>query len=269
MTCITRRSFALALSAPLLMDGALADEGLLGAIRSAGKIKLALEFGRPPWAFKDEALKSTGSDYETAELLAADLKVRLEIVDVTGPNRAAFLQARKADVVLSGFSITPERLKVVDFSRAYVMAAIHLAAPKSMPIRSVADLRGQRVGVTRATTADAEMTRLAKDGGIEVLRFDDEATCMVALASSQIDIAAQEPSTVAAVAKRNPARQIETKFVLKQFPVGIGMRKDEPALKAWLDQWVTANLDNGKLNAIYRKFHGADLPAELFKSSTT
>lgn len=269
MTASSRRIFfTCALGASLLFGGATlahAEPDTLAAIRAAGKIRLALEFGRPPWAFKDEALRSTGSDYETAELLASDLGVKLEIVDVTGPNRAAFLQANKADVVLSGFSITPERQKVVDFSTPYVMAAINVAAPKPLAIKSVADLKGQRIGVTRGTTADSEMSKLGKEAGIEVVRFDDESTSMTALASGQLDIVAQEPATIAAVAKRNPARQIETKFVLKQFPVGIGMRKNDTALKAWIDRWVTANLDNGKLNAIYRKYHGADLPAELRK----
>jgi polar amino acid transport system substrate-binding protein len=32
---------------------------------------------------------------------------------------------------------------------------------------------------------------------------------------------------------------------------------------AKLDEWVTANLKNGKLNAIYKKFHGSDLPAAM------
>ena len=253
-----RGLFALMLATGLAITGvapARDDQGTLAAIRSAGKIRLALEFGRPPWAFKDEALKMTGSDMETAELLAVDLGVKLEIVEVTGPNRIAFLQSNKSDVVLSTFSITPERLKVVDFSTPYAV------------LKGVADLKGRRVGVTRATTADVEMTKLAKDGDIEVVRFDDESTSMTALASSQIDIVAQEPATIAAVARRNPARQIEPKFTLTQFAVGIGLRKNDAALKAWLDQWVKANMANSKLNAIYKKFHGTDLPADIRKSS--
>lgn len=265
-----RGLFALMLATGLAITGvapARADQDTLAAIRSAGKIRLALEFGRPPWAFKDEALKMTGSDMETAELLAADLGVKLEIVEVTGPNRIAFLQSNKSDVVLSTFSITPERLKVVDFSTPYAVAAVFVAAPKSVALKGVADLKGRRVGVTRATTADVEMTKLAKDGDIEVVRFDDESTSMTALASSQIDIVAQEPATIAAVARRNPARQIEPKFTLTQFAVGIGLRKNDAALKTWLDQWVKANMANGKLNAIYKKFHGTDLPADIRKSS--
>lgn len=244
-----------------------AQNDLLAAIRSNGKIRVALEFGRPPWGFKDSQLKMTGSDMESAELLARDLGVKLEIVEVTGPSRVPFLQSSKADIVLSTFSITPERLKVIDFSAPYASAVQFIAAPKSMNVKSLADLNGKRVGVTRATTGDVEITKIAKERGIEVVRFDDESTNMTALASGQVDIVVQEPATIAAVAQRNPGRQIEAKFILTQFAVGIGLRRNEPALKAWLDQWVKGHMADGKLNAIYRKFHGSDLSEEVRKAS--
>jgi polar amino acid transport system substrate-binding protein len=249
----------MAMSAP----PARADQDTLAAIKSSGRIRVALEFGRPPWALKDATLKMTGSDYETAEMLAADLGVKLEIVEVTGPNRIPFLQTNKADVVLSTFSITPERLKVVDFSVPYASAIQVVGAPKSIALRSDADLKGKRVGVTRATTGDVELTKRAPALGVDIVRFDDESTNMTALASGQVDIVVQEPATLTAVAARNPSRQIETKFIFTQFPVGIGLRKNEPALKAFLDRWVADHMADGKLNAIYRKFHGTDLPAEV------
>lgn len=245
---------------------AFAQGDLLASIRSAGKIRVALEFGRPPWGFKDNQLKMTGSDMESAELLASDLGVKLEIVEVTGPSRVPFLQSGKADIVLSTFSITPERLKVIDFSAPYASALQYIAAPKSMEVKSLADLSGKRVGVTRATTGDVELTKIAKDRNIEVVRFDDESTNMTALASGQVDIVVQEPATITAVAQRNPGRQIEAKFILTQFAVGIGLRKNEVALKGWLDQWVKGHMADGKLNAIYKKFHGTDLPDEVRKA---
>jgi polar amino acid transport system substrate-binding protein len=242
-----------------------AQQDTLANIRAAGKIRVALEFGRPPWGFKDTQLKMTGSDMEAAELLASDLGVKLEIVEVTGPNRIPFLQSNKADVVLSTFSITPERLKVIDFSLPYASAVQYIAAPKGVHLQGLADLAGKRVGVTRATTGDTEITKVAKDRGIEIVRFDDESTNMTALASGQVDIVVQEPATITAVAQRNPGRQIEPKFILTQFAVGIGLRKNDSVMKTWLDQWIKTRIADGKLNAIYRKFHGADLPVEVRK----
>lgn len=262
-----RRNLVVAASMLLLVlhIPSFAQSDTLAAIRAAKTLRVALEFGRPPWGFKDQALKMTGSDMEAAELLAADLGVKLEIVEVTGPNRIPYLQTNKADVVLSTFSITPERLKVIDFSAPYASAVQIVGAPKSIVIRTVADLKGKRVGVTRATTGDVELTKQAKDLGVEVVRFDDESTNMTALTSGQVDIVVQEPATFSAVAARAPQRQLEPKFIFTQFPVGIGLRKNDTALKTYLDQWVNRRMVDGKLNAIYRKFHGTDLPIEITK----
>lgn len=103
----------------------------------------------------------TGSDYEAAVLLAKDLGVSLEIVEVTGPNRVPFLVSNRADVVISTFSITPEREKVIDFSVPYASALQFVAAPRSLELKSRDDLSGQRVGVTRGTTGDTVLSKIS------------------------------------------------------------------------------------------------------------
>ena len=90
---------------------------------------MAIDLGVPPYGMKDAALKSTGSDVETARLLAQDLGVELEIVPTTGANRVPFLQTNKADIVISSMSITPERQKVVDFSVPYAAILAVVGAP--------------------------------------------------------------------------------------------------------------------------------------------
>jgi len=234
----------------------------LAAIKSAGKIRVAIEFGRPPWGFKDENLKPTGSDYETAELFAKDLGVSLDVVEVTGPNRVPFLVSNRADVVISTFSITPEREKVIDFSVPYASAVQYVAAPKSFDLKGEQDLKDKRVGVTRGTTGDTVLSKLQVPG-LEVVRFDDESTNMTALASGQVDIVVQEPAVISRVAAQNPAKEIEPKFTIAEFAVGVGLRNNDPALKSLVDDWVRKNLANGKLNGIYREFHGVDLPEKI------
>jgi len=44
--------------------------------------------------------------------------------------------------------------------------------------------------------------------------------------------------------------------------LGIGMRQNDPKLKAWVNDWVKTNLQNGKLGAIYKKWHGVDIPVD-------
>ena len=55
---------------------------------------------------------------------------------------------------------------------------------------------------------------------------------------------------------KTPALGIETKFVMNSFPLGIGIRKGEPKLRVWVNEWVAKNKENGKLAEIYKRFHG-------------
>ena len=87
----------------------------------------------------------------------------------------------------------------------------------------------------------------------------------LALASGQVDILATARSLLPAISKKNPARTLEPKITMQTFYLAIGMRKNEPKLLDWVNGWVKANLKNGKLGAIYKSYHGFDIPADLDK----
>lgn len=243
----------------------LAHADTLDNIQQAKKIRVAIDLGVPPFGMKDEKLQPTGSDVEAAQLLAKAWGVALEIVPTTSPNRIPFLQTDKADVVISSVAITPERAKVIDFSIPYAVTYAIVAAPKSVDIKSAADLAGKKIIATRGTTNDNELTKIAP-AGASITRFDDDATSITAITSGQADIFATAPALVLAINARLPeARRLESKIVMKAYALGMGVRKGETRLKAKLDEFIKTHVDNGTLGGIYKKFHGLDLPADLMQ----
>jgi polar amino acid transport system substrate-binding protein len=246
------RSLCAGIALVAIAGAAQADQ--LDEVRAAKKIRVAIDLGSPPFGTNDAQMNPTGSDVETARLLAKDLGVELEIVPTTGANRIPFLQTGKADVVISSLSVTPEREKVIDFSAPYAQIQAVIAAPKSVAVKDFADLAGKKVATARGTTNDRLATESAKSA--QIVRFDDDSTLVTAVASGQVDIFATSPAIVKTVADKVPALGVETKFVMKSFPLGIGMRKGETKLQAWINQWVSSNTENGKLTTIYKRFHG-------------
>lgn len=238
----------------LLAAAGAVQADLLDDVRAAKKIRVAIDLGAPPFGTTDASMNPTGSDVETARLLARDLGVELEIVQTTGANRIPFLQTGKADIVISSLSVTPEREKVIDFSTPYAQIQSVVAGPKSMAIKGFADLAGKRVASARGTTNDRLVTEGAK--GAQIVRFDDDATLVTAVASGQVDIVATAPTLVKVIADKAPAIGLENKFVMQSFPLGMGMRKGEAKLQAWINQWVARNTENGRLAEICRRFHG-------------
>ncbi|WP_428686093.1 transporter substrate-binding domain-containing protein [Reyranella sp.] len=247
------------------LGGAVAQADTLDDIKKAGKVRIAIDLAIPPFGMNDDKMQPAGSDVDLARLLAKDLGVQLEIVSTTGPTRIPMLQTNKADLVVSTLSITPERAKVVDFSIPYADHPSVVAGLTSATIRQMSDLEGKKIGVVRGTTQDTDLTRQAK--GAQLVRYEDDATMALAFASGQVDIIATARSLLPAISKKNPARTLEPKITMQTFYLAIGLRKDEPRLLSWVNDWVRANLQNGKLIDIYRTHHGIDVdPALLLKA---
>lgn len=252
--------------AAVAMMGAMqaANADALDDIKKSGKIRIAVDLGVPPYGMTDDKMQPTGSDIETAKLLAKDWGLQFEHVPTTGASRIPSLQTGKADLVISTLSITPERAKVIDFSLGYAVLRTVIAAPKSVNVKSLADLDGKTVGTVRGTTHD---TQLTKEGpkGMKLVRYEDDATEAQAFLSGQVDIFSTAELLVAPIDKKNPARQVEVKFVLDTFKLAVGVKKDETRLVEEVNKWILANLKNGKLDEIYKKFHGNSLPDVILK----
>src|ERR1700687_1753381 len=183
----------------------------LDDIKKSGKIRIAVDLGVPPYGMTDDKMQPTGSDIETAKALARDWGLEVEHVPTTGASRIPALQTGKADLVISTLSVTPERAKVIDFSKGYAVLRTVIAAPKSVPLKSMADLDGKTVGTVRGTTHD---TQLTKEGpkGMKLVRYEDAATEAQAFLSGQVDIFSTAELLVAQIDQKNPARQGEGKM---------------------------------------------------------
>ncbi|MEI2415754.1 transporter substrate-binding domain-containing protein [Orrella sp. JC864] len=250
---------SLAVLAPAVQADSLAD------IKAANKIRVGIDLGAPFYGYIDDKMQPAGSDVEAARLLAQDLGVELEIVQTTNSARIPNLLSNKADLIISSLSITPERAKAVDFSIPYGAIQAAVGAPRSLALSGMQDLAGKTVAVTRGGPQDKLVSERAPQA--RIVRFDDEAASITAAASGQADIVAITPPIIAAIAKRNPAREFEVKFVIESYQLGIAMRKNQPELKQWVDDWIRANLANGKLNDIHMKYAGVPIPDEIVKGA--
>jgi polar amino acid transport system substrate-binding protein len=225
----------------------VANADALDDIKKAGKIRIAIDLGVPPYGMTDDKMQPTGSDVETAKALAKDWGLEFELVPTTGATRIPSLQTGKADLVIS------------TLSKGYAVLRTVIAAPKSVNVKSLVELDGKTVGTVRGTTHDTQLTREGPKG-MKLVRYEDDATEGQAFLSGQVDIFSTAEMLVGQLDKKNPARQVEVKFVLDNFKLAIGVKKDETRLLEEVNKWVAARLKDGTLNAIYKKQFGTDLP---------
>lgn len=249
-----------------LAPAAIAQADTLADIKARHKLIVGIDLGLPPYGTVDAAMQPTGSDVAAARLLADELGVELQIVSSVGANRIPFLQTNKVDIVMSSFSITEARKKVLDFSLPYGVISIICAAPSGMNITGPKDLQGRTVAVSRGTGSDMDATKMVKaDDKISIVRFEDDATLITALASGQQDIMIAAPAQMNEANKRAGKPLLVSKFTVRINGYAVGIRKGDETLRVVINRWVEKDLANGKLQAVYKQFHGTDLPANMPK----
>ena len=227
----------------------------LDGILKSKEIKIAIPTDFPPYGFVGTDLQPQGLDIDMARLIATKLGAKLELVPVTSANRIAYLQTKKADLVISTLGKNAEREKVIDFTAAYSPFFQAIFAAKTLPVKSVADLAGKSIGVTRGAIEDQELTKIAP-AGTEIKRFEDNNATVSAFVSGQTQLIATGASVAGNMMFRNPQLGTEYKLLLKDSPNFIGVGKGEDALRLKVNEIIVEAKKAGDIDKMATKWLG-------------
>jgi polar amino acid transport system substrate-binding protein len=261
---MTQRYSALlaALFASLVLSQAPAHADALEDVVQRGVLKVAVPQDFPPFGSVGPDMKPRGLDIDTAKLLADQLKVKLELTPVNSTNRIPFLTTGKVDLVISSLGKNPEREKVIDFSRAYAPFYLAVFGPPDADIKSLDDLKGKTVSVTRGAIEDIELTKVAPEG-VTIKRFEDNNSTIAAYLAGQVDLIASGNVVMVAISEKSPKRVPALKVKLKDSPVYVGVNKNEPALLDKVNQILVSAKSDGALEKNALAWLKEPLPADL------
>lgn len=259
----SKRSFTLGLAAAALFAaGAVQAQTALDDVMKAKEIKIAIPTDFPPYGFVGTDLKPQGLDIDMANYIAAKLGVKVELLPVTTANRIAYLQTRKADLVISTLGKNPDREKVIDFTAAYSPFFIAVFGPKTINVKSPADMAGKSISVTRGSVDDAELTKVAP-ASTELRRFEDNNSTVSAFVAGQTQLLATSAQVAGNLMAKNPQLGTEYKFVLKDSPNFIGVGKGEDKLRLKVNEILADAKKSGDIDKMAMKWLGrpaGDLP---------
>ncbi|MFJ3451611.1 transporter substrate-binding domain-containing protein [Pseudomonas sichuanensis] len=254
------------LLATLLCGSALmqsiAHADTLSEISQRGVLKVAVPQDFPPFGSVGPDLKPRGLDIDTAQLLADKLGVKLALTPVNSTNRIPFLTTGKVDLVISSLGKNPEREKVVDFSKPYAPFYLGVFGPEASSIDTLDALNGKTISVTRGAIEDMELSAVAPQGAT-IKRFEDNNSTVAAYLSGQVDLIASGSVVMSAIAAKNPAKVPVLKLKLKDSPVYVGMAKEQPALRAKVDEILVQAKADGSLGRNAEKWLKQPLPADF------
>jgi polar amino acid transport system substrate-binding protein len=234
----------------------------LADITSRGTLRVAVPQDFPPFGSVGPDMAPAGYDIDMANLIATKMGVRIELVPVTSANRIPYLQTNKVDLVISSLGKNPDREKVIDFSAAYAPFFNGVFAPARVPVAKAEDLAGKTVGVTRGAIEDLELTKLAPSGAV-IKRYEDNNGTITAFLSGQVEVIATGNVVAAAILARNPPKRPELKFLITNSPCYIGLNKNEAGLLEKVNTIIAGAKADGSLNAIAKKWLGAEFPAGI------
>lgn len=238
--------------------------GTLDQILSAGVVKIAVPQDSPPFGSVGADGEPQGYDVEVARLVAEALEVELELIPVTSTNRIPYLQTGRADLVISSLGATPERAKSIYFSSIpYAPFFSGIYGSTDQAVASYEDLANKTVGVTQGSLEDLELTDKAPES-IEVKRFEDNSVTISALLSNQVELIATGNTIAGEVIKDNPEASIENKFVMKNSPCYIGLRRGDLDMLEWVNVFVRNKRFSGELDALSQEWFGEPLEVPTF-----
>jgi polar amino acid transport system substrate-binding protein len=265
-----RKAFALAAVTALAIGGAAGcakkDSGATSAggvpLVHSGKLTTCTHLPYAPFQSKDASGKVVGFDVDLIDLVAKKLGVTQEIVDTPfeGIKSGADLSSGKCDVAAAGMTITDARKQVLDFSEPYFDATQALAVPVGKPVKSLADLKGKRLGVQGSTTGEDYVKQKVKDDGLDitVVSYKDLGSEQQALATGQIAAAVGDLPVWNQYVKENPGKVLVATGFNTGEQYGFALKKGgNPKLLQAVNDAITAAKGDGTYDKIYQNWIGA------------
>lgn len=240
----------------------LENSNTLQEVKTAGKINIAVPADFPPFGAVGPDMQPRGYDIDVANQIAQELGVEVELVSVVGNYRIPFLQTDRVDLVISSLGKNEERAAIIDFSQPYAPFFSGIYGRSKIEVASLDDLEGHTVGVAQGSLEDLEISKLPPDK-IDIKRYANNSLTASALVSGQVNLIATGNVVAAKLIQDNPSQKIESKFILKDSPCYVGIRKQDTELLERVNKILAHLKQTGKLNQLSLKWFGEPLPKDL------
>jgi L-cystine transport system substrate-binding protein len=253
------RATIAALALFLLACQAWASPDQLAEARKRGTLRIGMEGSYPPFNYRD--VKSgalEGFDVEFGKSLAERLRLRPEFVTVEWSGMLAGLQSGKFDVVINQVGMTAERRQAFDFSRPYSQTRPQLIVRQedTRHFASLEDLKGKKLGLGQGSHYERKARAVP---GIDVRTYPGAAEYLADLAGNRLDAAFNDQLMVNYLLSQSKLPLRAGALVGMTEPIGIPLRKGNPALQAALDDALEEMRRDGSFARISRRWFGMDV----------
>jgi len=215
--------------------------------------------------------KYTGFHYEVCQKVFADIQKQLGLAKldikyqpVTSQNRIPLVQNGTVDLECGSTTNNATRQKDVAFAPTLYVEEVRIAVKAASGITNITQLANKTVATTTGTTSVQLLRKHERATGVDFKELfgKDHADSFLLLESGRADAFVMDGQILAgSIAKaKSPGDYKIVGEVLSVEPIGIMMRKEDPAFKKAVDDSIKAMVKSGEIAKLYDKWFMQPIP---------
>jgi len=242
-----------------------ADDNSVDAIKKRGTIKIGVKYDAPPFgSLNPQTNQVTGFDVDIARAIAKHVlgsADKVELVQVKSDNRIPLVQNGDIDAFVATATITPARMKTIDFSNVYYRAGQSLLVKKGSSVKSYRDLDGKTVCSVQGSTPEQTIRRLVPKAN--VVTFETYPECLTGLRGGRIDAVTTDNVILGGYEAQDPANLELVGGLFTFEPYGIGIKKGNASLVKAINDTLADLKRDGQYAKIHQQWLRKPLPADV------
>jgi len=219
----------------------------------------------PPFAAPDPKTREmVGFDVDLCNALAKRLGLTAKITPLSVEARVPEVKMGRVDITVANLAYTLGRAEQIQFSDPYYLAKEMLAVKASDTSTSKADYKGKRLASTKGSTSELSI----KMNGSEPVTFQDTGSAYMAVQQNKALGMVANTMTITKLVNQSKTGGVELKMIAEPMafqPIGVGMKKDEPALLAKVNETLLAMDKAGEINQIWAKWLGPNTEFKMVR----
>ncbi|GAB5052790.1 amino acid ABC transporter substrate-binding protein [Pediococcus ethanolidurans] len=232
-------------------------------IKKRGKVVVGLDDSFVPMGFRKKNGELTGYDIDLARAVFKLYGIKVDFQSIDWSMNTTELRNRTIDLIWNGFTVTPERKKVVNFSHTYLANEQVLVSKKSQNITSFEKMAGKTLGVQSGSSGAQDVDNQPnllknKIKDKTPVLYDSFNDAFIDLNANRIQGLLIDSVYAGYYIKHESDpesyRELQGSFPKEQFAVG--MRKGDKTLQKKINHGLYVLYKNGTLKKINEKWFG-------------
>ena len=243
----------------------------LKKIKDSGSVTMGVRESSGALSYTLGDGKYTGFHYEVCQKVLADVQKQLGLAKldikyqpVTSQNRIPLVQNGTVDIECGSTTNNATRQKDVAFAPTLYVEEVRIAVKANSGITSIANLTGKTVATTTGTTSVQLLRKHERANNVDIkeLMGKDHSDSFLLLESGRADAFVMDGQILAGLISKSkaPSDYKIVGEVISVEPIGIMMRKDDPAFKKAVDDSINAMAKSGDVAKLYDKWFLQAIP---------